>query len=203
MSQQRMQTRKLDPVVYAEVYENVTPTVRAALTALGLRNGVFHMEVFRNAQTGEVWFSECAARRGGGLTHEEIAFKFGIDLGAAALRLAAGLTAQIAVDVRPGFVGATFLPQREGILLSCPTAQDVTERPSVAYARIELPAGFHMRGTVTDTIVRVGQVMLHSETLDGLRSAGAHVVEWFTEKMVVLPTTLSPAELRGLQLVAA
>jgi len=199
LAQQRMQTYKLDPHAHAGVYERVTPTVRTALNALGLRNGVFHMELFRHTITDAVWFSECAARRGGGLTHEEIGHKFSVDLGDAALRLAAGVTPELEVAVRPGVVGATFLPQREGILLACPTGKELMRRPSVQYARIELPTGFHMRSAVTDTIGRVGQVMLRTETLSDFRAASQETVSWFDEHMVVLPTTLHPAELRDRQ----
>jgi biotin carboxylase len=198
-AQGRMQTYKLDPRADASVYDRVTPTVRDALAALGLRDGVFHMELFHDADADAVWFSECAARRGGGLIHEEVHRKFSVDLGDAALRAAAGLIPKIEPAVAPGVVGATFLPQREGILLDCPTAEDLLKRPSVEYARIELPTGFQMRGSVSDTIGRVGQVMFRAPTLPALLAASDDTVEWFCERMTVLPTTLSPAELRDRQ----
>jgi hypothetical protein len=201
MAQQRMQTFRLDPRTDASTYDRVVPTVRGALAALGLRDGVFHMELFHQVETDAVWFSECAARRGGGLIHEEIDIKFSVDLGDAALRLAAGLTPEIEPAVRPGVVGATFLPLEEGILLECPTAEDLLCRPSVEYARIELPIGFHMRGSVSDTIGRVGQVLLRAPTLPAFLAASHDAVAWFCERMTVLPTTLSPAELRDRQVV--
>ena len=199
IAQQRMQTYKLDPSSDASTYDRVVPTVRGALAALGLRDGVFHMELFHDVETDEVWFSECAARRGGGLIHEEIDRKFSVDLGDAALRAAAGLAPELEPAVRPGVVGATFLPQQEGILLECPSAGDLLSRPSVEYARIELPVGFHMRGSVSDTIGRVGQVLLRTPSMPAFLAASNDTVAWFSERMVVLPTTLSPAELRDRQ----
>jgi hypothetical protein len=161
-----------------------------------MNDGVFHMELFHDAETGTVHFSECAARRGGGLIHEEIERKFSVDLGDAALRLAAGLPLDLTPQTRPGVVGATFLPQREGILLDCPTAEDLLARPSVEFARIELPVGFHMRGSVSDTIGRVGQVLFRAPTLPAFLAASDDTVAWFGERMTVLPTSLTPVQLR-------
>src|SRR5581483_7096788 len=77
-----------------------------------------------------------------------------------------------------------------------PSAEDLLELPSVAYARIELPIGFHMRGSISDTIGRVGQVLLHAPTTEAFLAAGELTVAWFDERLQVLPTTLTPAELR-------
>jgi hypothetical protein len=194
-----VQTRKLDPETDAELYARVAPTVRGSLRALGLLSGVFHMELFVEHSTGDVWFSECAARRGGGLTHEEVAHKFSVSLGHAALALAAGLSPSLDVSIRPGFVGAAFLPMRDGILLGSPSAEDLLEQSAVEYARVELPIGFHMQAAIKDTIARVGQVLLRADTLEDLLTSTADVIAWFDAQMDVLPTALSPAELRDRQ----
>lgn len=192
-------TRKLDPETDAELYARVAPTVRGSLGALGLRNGVFHLELFLDDSTGDVWFSECAARRGGGLTHEEVSHKFSISLGDAALALAAGLPPDLGVSIRPGFVGAAFLPMRDGILLGSPSAEDLLEQPNVEYARVELPIGFHMQAAIEDTIARIGQVLVRADTLEDLLTSMADAIAWFDARLDVLPTTLSPAELRDRQ----
>jgi hypothetical protein len=56
-----------------------------------------------------------------------------------------------------------------------------------------------MQAAIKDTIARVGQVLLRADTLEDLLSSTADVIAWFDAQMDVLPTTLSPAELRDRQ----
>jgi len=179
--------RRFDPEHDADRHELALPVVRTALSALGLRNGVFHMELFWNPETGELTFSECAARRGGALVHEELQAKFGVSLGESAVLCAAGRRPDLAVKVDHRVIGGGFLMGRAGTLLRCPTPADLCARPGVLFARIERPYGTHIAADLAGTNTRVGQCLIAADTVDGFYEQLADVRAWFDDRLIVLP----------------
>ena len=188
--------RKYDPLKDEWAYALATPVVRKALEALELESGIFHMELFYDATDGSVAFGECAARRGGGLTQEEVRHKFGVSLSHCAVQSALGISPTIAVSVRPETVGSIHLPTVEGTLLSCPSAEEISALPGVLFARIDLPTGYPMPDIARNTLVKLGHVLLQDNSSESLWGRLDEVVAWFLERVVVVPPGATPSELR-------
>jgi biotin carboxylase len=184
-----------DPVADADVYARVTPLAERALGILGLEDGVFHMEVFDDEESGRLVFGECAARRGGGLIEEEIFYKYGVSLAEAAVQCALGMQPAVKSVPRPGVVGCVFLPYRPGVLFSTPSAEEVAARPGVEYAMVEYPVGA-TNYPMDSTIDRTGQVLLFAESREELFRRADEVVTWFGERTVIIPPKASARELR-------
>ncbi|HEY3504616.1 MAG TPA: hypothetical protein VGN37_17770 [Actinocatenispora sp.] len=172
----------------ADAYELAAPTVRDALAALGLRDGAFHMELFHQPEHQRFVFSECAARRGGGLAQERIADQFGVDLAGAAVDIALGVPPDLSdVQARYPVVGSTFLPIKGGYLVSCPDARDLAKQPHVRYARIERPLGVQLRDATTAVADKLGQVMVSGADEVTVLRRLADITAWFHDRIVTLP----------------
>lgn len=189
-------SHRLDPKDDAALYSAAKPTVVGALRALGLQDGIFHMELFSEAHTGRIIFSECAARRGGGLTQEEVMDKFAVDLADETLLAALGRGTAVEPRVRQGTVGMTFLPRRPGVLVSCPSPKELMAQPGVTYARIEYAFGQTMPSSLTSTASRIGAVLMYGATTEEFFHKASDTQRWFDERLVVLPPHLSRAELK-------
>jgi len=187
--------RRFDPTSEAWAYELCEPFVRQAIAALGLRSGAFHMEFFRG-RDDVLTFGECAARRGGGLIHEEVETKFNVHLGAATLRCALGRHPEPAVESRPETVGTTFLMGSPGTLVSCPSQDELMEQPGVVLARIEFPVGGQFAEGPASTDRRIGQVLVTADSEEGLQRRFAELREWFAERTVITPPGGNQRELR-------
>ncbi|MEV0129586.1 hypothetical protein AB0H83_14155 [Dactylosporangium sp. NPDC050688] len=193
-----MRGERFDPVADEPVYRLVAPLLERALPALGLVDGVFHLELFHQAATGTVVFGECAARRGGGLTHEVVQCKFGVDLGEASVLCALGTDPMIKPAVRPGVVGSTFLATRPGVLVGYPSPEQIRQLPGIEHVRLELPFGSVVPDTTT-TIQGVGQVVVTGDTRQEFRDRCDHLVRWFDERLIAVPTGASNQDLRTWQ----
>ncbi|MFI5617750.1 ATP-grasp domain-containing protein [Streptomyces sp. NPDC051567] len=189
--------RHFDPKDEAWAYDRAEPVVRRSLEALGLRDGVFHMELFHDPGTGGLTFSECAARRGGALIHEQIQAKFGVHLGEAALMSALGRTPRAEVEVRPGVFGTSYLKGRAGIMFGCPSPAELRALPGVEFARVEFPAGERFLGDIDNTNHRVGQVLVSAADEERLEARFAEVGAWFEERLVIAPQGLTGREIRA------
>lgn len=194
--QRALRMRKFDPETEGWAYQAADDTIRRAIAALGLRDGVFHMELFHDPATGTITFSECAARRGGALTAEEILLKFNVDLGEAAVRCALGRKPEIDVRVRPGAVGSVYLPGRPGTLISCPSPAELATLPGVEFARIETPFGKQM-SALDSTTDRIGMALLTAADPEELEERRAATLRWFDERLVVAPSNGTTAGLRA------
>lgn len=190
-----MRGERFDPVADAWVYELARPLTETSLRALGLRDGVFHLELFHRNDTGKLVFGECAARRGGGLTHEVVECKFGVDLGEAAVLCAAGIDPQVEPSIHPGTVGSTFLAHRPGTLVRYPAPSEIQALPGVEHVRLELPYGSQM-ASVADTIGGVGQVVLSGKSREEFHQRCDTVTHWFDERLVVVPPSATNQDLR-------
>lgn len=191
--------RRFDPVEDAPNYAAAGPIVLGALSALGHRDGVFHMELFHDPESGRITFSECAARRGGGLTQEEVRCKFDIDLAELGLLAILGAPVEPKPTVRAGVVGITYLPTREGTVLACPSRAEVEGRSYVEFARLETPVGHRTHAGLSDTNTRMGTVLLLAPTVAEFEAAAADVRRWFDERLDVLPPDLTKAQLLARQ----
>jgi biotin carboxylase len=193
--------RHFDPDAEAWAYRRALPVVAAALKALDLRDAPFHMELFHDPETEAVTFSECAARRGGALIHEQVLVKFQVDLAEASILAALGRRPEIRPTVRPGAVGSTYLTGpsgASGILLARPSAAELTALPCVEYARIERPVGTRLAPGLASTNQRIGQCLVVADTVPRLAGRLDAVREWFAARLRILPDGLTPRQLRDL-----
>ena len=191
--------RRFDPDRDKAVYDLGLPVVRGALEALGLRNGVFHMELFHDRETGELAFSECAARRGGVLVHEELQAKFQVNLAENAVLCAIGRRPEPQVKTDPRVIGGGFLMGRPGTLVQCPTPAEIVARPGVLFARVERPYGTRVVGELSNTNQRIAQCLIAADSEEEFARRLAEVRAWFDGQVVVLPDVLTNRERRDWQ----
>lgn len=196
-TQAPVQIRRFDPATEPWAYELAEPVVRDSLRALGLTDGIFHMELFHHE--GQVTFSECGARRGGGLVHEQIECKFGVDLGEAALSVMLGEEPDITVRERPGIVGSTYIPAVSGLLFDVPSREEIMSLPNVEYVTIPRPVGSATPVSISDTVKRLGQVMIRTETLQDFHKRSEEVLAWLDDRIKVVPADLRVKDLYALQ----
>ncbi|MGW5401761.1 hypothetical protein [Streptomyces sp. NPDC003952] len=190
--------RHFDPAADAWAHDLALPVIKASLEALGLRDGMFHLELFHDPDTGTLTFGECAARRGGALVQEVVQAKFNVDLAECAIQLALGRRPELDVKIRPAVVGGAYLTAGAGLLLDCPSAAEVSALPGVEFVRIERPVGEHAP-EVAGTGQRVGQFMVMADSAEELQGRFAEVWDWFRTRLVVVPDGLKGRELRALQ----
>jgi hypothetical protein len=173
--------------------------VRRALAALGLWSGVFHMELFHDPGTGELAFSECAARRGGVLVHEELQAKFQVNLAESAVLCAIGRRPDLRVKTDPRVIGGGFLMGRPGTLIKCPAPAEIVARPGVLFARVERPYGTQVVGELANTNQRIAQCLIAADTEEEFARRLTEVRAWFDDQVVVIPDVLTNRERRAWQ----
>jgi biotin carboxylase len=187
-------TRRFDPVEDREYFELAMPIVKAALSALNLTDAVFHMELFRDPDTGRLIFGECAARRGGGLIQEEVAYKFGIDLAEAGLACALGQDPRQQVRPRPGVVGSVLLAPQPGTLMDGPTPMEMMALPGVEFATMEMSIGTTSAPIRGDLGSIRGTAMIVANTVDEFDKRVNEVCRWYAENSKTLPHDLLKVE---------
>ncbi|MEU4038501.1 ATP-grasp domain-containing protein [Streptomyces collinus] len=196
-SQAPLQIRRFDPDTEAWTFDLAVPVAQNALQALGLRDGIFHMELFHHQ--GDVYFSECGARRGGALMHEQVECKFGVDLGEAALSLAIGEEPDVTVSLRPGVVGSTYITSPPGLLFDVPSHDEVMSLPDVEYVLLGHLVGASLPAAISDTTKRVGQVMITTDTLEEFHKRSEEVLAWFADRITVIPAGSKGRDLHRMQ----
>ena len=174
-----------DPERERWVYELAEEFVSTALRALGLHDGVFHLEAFWDGD--RLVFGECAARIAGGYHSEVVLHKWGVDLRRVAVQLACGLARpEVTGPVTDDAVGFTFLPTVRGArLVRCPTREELRRVPNVVDATIELSPGFEMPDTLWSTVVRTGLALVAAPDEASLERRMDEIIDWFAREMVV------------------
>ncbi|MDG4767683.1 hypothetical protein O7632_26845 [Solwaraspora sp. WMMD406] len=186
--------RRLDPTQDAEAYEVAGPVVHDAIAALGLRDGVFHMELFRERDTGRIVFSECAARRGGAMTQEQILGKFNVDLGEAALFCALGRRPVLNVKVNPKVVGCAGLFGPAGTLISYPTPDEMLAQPDVVFAQSWVPPGANLDTKFSASADMLAAMLLATDTVETFDERVRQLREWFADRVVVAEPALTSGQ---------
>lgn len=194
--QEPLTYRRFDPEVDAGVFRLAEPFVRQAIAAIGLEDGIFHMELFHDPDTDELIFGECNGRRGGALVPEEIFYKFNVDLGEEAVRCALGLTPRLDVKVSPDSIGNTYLLGPPGTLVSSPSPAEVLAREGTRYVTLEEPVGSVNPGSIDDMNTCVGMAVVAAANADALYRRMAELRDWFSSQLIVVPPDVSPRTLR-------
>lgn len=175
----------LDPVRNPSAYRLAAPLAAGSLAALGLVDGVFHLECFHQQAAGRLVFGECAARIGAGYIDEAVRLKFGVDLYEAGVSLAAGREPALPEAGRDDVVGFTFLPTPPGRLVSCPSGDAMRALPGVLAGRILCRPGDALPDSSAWTAARIGEVVVAAPDVAGFlrRLDGAR--RWFAERVRV------------------
>ncbi|QFZ21358.1 ATP-grasp domain-containing protein [Saccharothrix syringae] len=186
--------RRLDPVQESDAYRAADPVVRDAIAALGLQDGVFHMELFQEEGTGRIVFSECAARRGGALTQEQVMAKFNVDMGEAALLGALGHKPELVVKVNPDVVGCAALYGPEGTVFGYPTADELVAQPNVAFAQMYVPPGANLNSNFSASADMLGALLVVTGTVEEFEIRVAELRDWFRDRLFVAEPGLTSGE---------
>ncbi|GAA2974762.1 hypothetical protein [Actinokineospora diospyrosa] len=165
-----------DPDAHADRYALALATTRPALAALGLRDGVFHMELFHSA--GTVSFGECAARPGGGAAIELVANKFGVDLVGLAVDAVLGAPTAPPPTPQPGIFGKTALPVVPGYVESAPGVDELLALPGAVAAHTATLPGATMPDLRQANRDHGGWLILRADDEPTLRARMAHAVDW-------------------------
>jgi len=174
------------PLSELGIREEAARFVEASLGALGLADGVFHLELFRK---GNEWiFSEAAMRCGGAgipLYHEAVA---GVSLFDLAACTGLGLSTQYQGERLPGrhtYTGWSSLPSPAGEILSYPERDVVLRRPGVVDVEFEVPPGRRFPDMALGSFVKVGSAVLEAESKDNFRRRQRDLTEWFSSEVRV------------------
>ncbi|MFF3313741.1 ATP-grasp domain-containing protein [Streptomyces sp. NPDC002952] len=174
----------LDAGRSAQVYEDVERFTINSLAALGLREGVFHLELFRGA-SGYV-FGECAARPGGAFVTQAIKLKFGVDLSREHVHSLLGMPAALPRSC-PEAVGWTLLAAPPGRIIRMPSLDDVLGRPGVVESSLDVKPGGIMPDMRQGSSCRAGLALLQAPNKETLAGRIDDLVAWFYEKTLVTP----------------
>ena len=177
-----------DEVVPEEDRESLCELASRALSALGLRSSLFHLEAFRSP-TGELTFGECAARRGGGLTQEEVQLATGVSLADAAVDLCVGgapnRTSGPSGTSR--VVGSIDLGLRAGLVLGLPNTDELRALPGVEYFRYMTHLGARSEGPGASTASPAASALVRGDGLTEVDHRLDALEMAFTEGVVVIP----------------
>lgn len=189
--------RRFDPEVDAEAFGVAAPFVRRCIEAIGLTDGIFHMELFHDPGTGALVFGECNGRRGAALVAEEIRYKFNVDLGEEAVRCALGLPPRLDVKVSPDSIGNTYLLGPPGLLVSSPSPAQVLAREGTRYVTLDLSVGSVIPDSINDMQTRVGMAVVAARDADALYRRMDELRTWVVSQLVVVPPDVSTRTLRA------
>ncbi|MFD7168981.1 ATP-grasp domain-containing protein [Streptomyces violascens] len=177
--------------------ERATNLAADALTALGMRSGVFHLEFFR-LPNGSLVFSECAARRGGALVEEEIRLARSVSLAEAAVDLCLGTAPQTAPTAQVLEVGSIHPKLPAGVILDLPNIHRLTQQDGVDYVRYFTYLGATSSGNFNSTDQRSAAMLAGAPTLAELDKRLEHVETLFLDETVLSPN-VSPRHMREFQ----
>ncbi|MFG2485839.1 acetyl-CoA carboxylase biotin carboxylase subunit family protein [Streptomyces virginiae] len=171
----------LDSGRHPELYAEASRFALSCLEALGMRDGIFHMEVFEGPH-GLV-FSECAARGGGGMITEAFEGRYGVNLLTEQGRAVAGLPAgEPTLDER--VFGQLSVRAPAGIALAVPSTEELLGRPGVLDGRVEIQAGEPLPA-MANTAHRGGIALLAAEDEEAVAARMRELQHWFNDSVVV------------------
>jgi hypothetical protein len=176
--------------------ESARAVAARSLEALGYTDGVFHMELLRDRQTGEFVFGECAARRGGVMVEEEVKLKHGFSLAGAAVDIALQRSVQPSVVVDDRYVGTTYLYLPFGTILRVAEPEELQQLGFVHDVHISALVGPNDPPSVMSTSYRQGMCVVSGGTPRKLEQNMDEACRRFQERSVVAPTGRPEAEIR-------
>lgn len=143
-----------DAVVVRRLHEEV-------VAALGLRDGVTHLEVLR-CERGYL-VGEIACRTGGGGIPELIRYQFGVDLCEAFVATAVGDPMYLDPAQRSDHLVQCMLPRPMGEITAITPAAELLAAPGAVYAEVTAAVGDTLTGR-PDSSTHAGVVLLRAES---------------------------------------
>jgi biotin carboxylase len=143
-----------------EQAESIRATVRQALSALGIRNGITHTEV--KWTPAGCMIIEVNPRPAGGMIPELVRLVTGIDMLEQYIRCA--VDGPMAMQIRmQGVAGIQFLiADRQGVLQTCAGIERAANMADVVLVKMTVPQGSSVRPP-QNAYHRLGYVIVHSE----------------------------------------
>ncbi|GHJ45309.1 hypothetical protein Cs7R123_26510 [Catellatospora sp. TT07R-123] len=181
-----VQTFSFDPTADKWAFDLARPLIEQSIAALGLVDGIFHLEMFHQPENGRVVFSECGARRGGGPIRDQIRYKYGVDLGEYGPLALLQPLPEIPTRIREGVVASTFLPLKPGVIVGFPTAAEIAAQPDVARTRLYVPVGKRIEAAAANTFYRMGEVTVHTADAATAERRLTELAAWFTDRIDVV-----------------
>jgi biotin carboxylase len=175
---------QFDPGAHREIYDDVLPFAESAVAALGHRDGVLHLELFRDEQ-GMLTFGECGGRPGGCMVVETFNAKFGVDLVRAAIDAARGVAVVAPRPRAERLFGWTLLPAPPGWVRALPDPVALRRLPGVEQVVLEVGEGAVMGDMRNDSTTRAGMALVSGSDLDELQSRLSAVAAAFGAEIAV------------------
>jgi hypothetical protein len=170
----------LDPHRHGDRYALARPFAQAALEALGIRDGVFHLEAFH--RDGTLTFGECAVRPGGNGVLDVIALKYQVDLAGLGVDAILDRPASTAGPARAGAVGYTTLPSLPGVVVEAPSTVELLAQPGVRGGWAAAVPGLTLPDMRTQNRPFGGLAVLTADDEDALTDRVRALVRWYAER---------------------
>jgi biotin carboxylase len=177
----------LAPSVHRALYDQAQQLTRDALAAIGLVDGVFHLEIFTSPEG--IVFSECGGRVGGALTDEMLRHRFGVDIYDEWARAVLALPSALSTPRSdPGdSVGYVHLTTRPGRVVSVPTHEELTARPGVLHAELDIHVGDIVEDLTVSSHLRAARVVVRGASDLSVAEDLRSLSQWFQEATVIDP----------------
>ncbi len=175
----------LDPTAYEQEYVTLRALAEQAVKALGLTDGLFHLEVFESPR-GYV-LSECAARYGGNNAVDTYELKFGLNLVDEHVRSLLGLDVG-QPRVSPETPGRTLLRAPAGHVLATPSLDELKAQPGVIKGAIDVKVGERSPAMDHDSFTRAGSAVLVAPDESAIVAQVRSLREWFQDAVKVEET---------------
>lgn len=177
----------LRPWQHPKTYDELRRLTADSLEAIGLADGIFHLEVFRSGE--EFVFSECAGRVGGGMIHEVVQRQFGVDLVDAWARALLGLPPLPVPEPDARVHGFVQFRAPAGRVSAAPTEAELLDRPGCAFAAVDLHPGDEVPDAAAASNHKAGKAMVEADDETELRERAVSLARWFHDAVV---TTTDP-----------
>jgi biotin carboxylase len=156
---------------------------RGAVAAVGLRDGVTHMEALETPEG--LLVGEIACRPGGLSIPETLMRKYGIDIWRAYRQVSFGEEPDVEVVEAPGTVLGCCLPAKLGRIAYVTPAERFWEIPETVDVKMEHTSGSVVSG-LYDSAQITGMVLLHTNGREDVRRLLADVDERYELRMASL-----------------
>lgn len=175
-----VQSVTLRPEQHKDLYNRLKEFLSTALMALGLKNGVFHLELFYNKEKDEFIFSECGARIGGGLIAQNFKNMFNVDLHEVLVKLALGEEVKWNKSIETSeYSGYIFLPSVSRDTKSLPEISVLKEKPGVVQVHYNWKPGQEMPDTRISTVQRTGMALVVGDSEEQVKERMHELIDYF------------------------
>ncbi len=171
----------LDPAGHAGLYASTESLLQRSLDALGHHEGIFHLEMFE--RDGELTFSECAGRVGGGMIPESIEHRFGVDLRGEWARAALGLPTAPVPAGRPEVCGWMQFSAPAGRVVEIPDRETVLAQPGCVQAVVSLTKGATVPDMSAASNLKAGSAVVVGDTEEQVKARMLALSDWFARSV--------------------